>query len=316
MVISAAMVQQKSVPRMLIDTARITLPKILKASGYQTAIIGKWHLGFGIPGTPGWDDLKGPDYNRELRPGPLETGFDYFFGIPHVGQKPHIFIENHHVVGLSGKDSMQIVLDERWLYRRSYLERIGVPAHQFKGNESARYKHENLAVKLTEKAVEYIENQESEPFCLYFAHRNIHSPRIPDPRFIGGSEIGIYGDFIDEFDWSVGEILDALGQKPKQQIRESVVVDASSGLFGIREGPWKLIAGQGGGGTHYYYEQDYIRLQPHKWNYPEDPENPPAQLYNLEEDSGETNNLYYSHPEVVIRLRAKLREIQYNGRIR
>jgi len=408
---------------LLIDTARITLPKILKASGYQTALIGKWHLGFGMPGTPGWDDLKGPDYNGSLKPGPLETGFDYFFGIPHVGQRPHVFIENHHVVGLSGKDSMQIVLDKRWLNRISYLERIGVPAHQFNVNESVTYKHEELAVKLTEKAVEYIERQGEKPFFLYFAHRNIHGPIIPNSRFAGTSEIGVYGDFINEFDWSVGEILDALknkglddntivfissdngavkdyrsskvvveynghkpngpfsgqkcevyeggvhvplivrwpgvvnagsvsrvlvaltdvlatvaeltnqplawntgedsfsflyellGNKPEQQVRESLVLNSFTGLMGIRQGPWKLIAGQGGGGP-YGEEKDKIHMTPHKWNYPENRDNPPGQLYNLDEDPGETNNLYYSNPEVVVRLRSKLRDIQYSGRSR
>ncbi len=407
---------------LLIDTNRTTLPRIMKNAGYQTALIGKWHLGFGAPGTPGWDDVKGPDYNLPLKPGPLETGFDYFFGIPHVGQHPHVYIENHHVVGLGEGDSMQIVLDKRWLERTSYLERIGVPAHEFTGNESIRYKHEDLAIKLTEKAVEYIENQEKDPFFLYFAHRNVHGPIRPNPRFSGTSEIGNYGDFINELDWSVGEILDALdrkglsentivflssdnggvldyqpskiieidghringpffgqkteayeggthvplivrwpgvvqpktnsraivaltdvfatvaellgqplawnagedsfsflyeltGSEPRQPVRENVVVDATGGLFAIREGRWKLIAGQGGGSARENDESN-IRMSPHKWDYEENPENPPGQLYNLEEDPGETNNLYYSHPEVVVRLRAKLREIQYGGRSR
>ncbi len=407
---------------LLIDTARTTLPRILKSSGYRTAIIGKWHLGFGTPRTPGWDPVKGPDYNRALKPGPLEVGFDYFYGIPHVGQKPHVFIENHHVVGLEEGDTMEIVLDERWEDRPVYLERIGVPAHSFKGNEEVRYEHEELAVHLTRKAVDWIETRRKEPFFLYFAHRNVHGPIIPNPRFRGATEIGVYGDFIKELDWSVGEILDALdregltentlvimssdngavkdyldskiieynghrpngpffgqkteayeggvhvpllvrwpgvvepgsesgilvaltdmlatiaelmdfplawnagedsfsflyellGKEPEQPVRENVVVDATSGIMAIRKGPWKLIGGQGGGGVHWD-EDANIRMLPHKWHYPGDPRNPPGQLYNLENDIGETDNLYYSNYETVVRLKALLRDIQYRGRSR
>jgi len=407
---------------LLIDTSRVTLPKVLKKAGYQTAIIGKWHLGFGSPDTPGWDPVKGPDYNRPLKPGPLEVGFDYFYGIPHVGQKPHVYIENHDVVGLAEGDSMEIVLDERWTDRAAYQERIGVPRHQFAGNESARYEHGDLAIHLTEKAVDYIEQEHEEPFFLYFAHRNVHGPLTPNEKFKGTSEIGVYGDFINELDWSVGEILDALdrqgltentiiflssdnggvknyldsrrvdfdghyingpffgqkteayeggihvpllvrwpgtiepgtqsdhfvaltdvfatmseftgyempwnagedsysflhalqGSEPTGTVRDHVVVDATSGLMGIRKGPWKLITGQGGGGVHWDAENNF-RILTHAWNFPEDLEGPPGQLYNLEEDIGESNNLYYQYPEKVVELRSMLREIKYSGRSR
>lgn len=407
---------------LLIDTKRITLPKILHEAGYQTALIGKWHLGFGSPDEAGWDNLRGPDYNQALKPGPLESGFDYFYGIPHVGQKPNVLIENHHVLGLEEGDTMEIVLDKRWLDRKSYLQRIGVPRHAFTGNESAVYAHENLAMHLTEKAVDWIETKRTEPFFLYFAHRNVHQPVRPDPRFLNTSEIGVYGDFIHEFDWSVGEILAALdregladntmvflasdnggygsladgekvelnghykngpffgqktevyeggvhvpllvrwpgivkagsqsdkivaltdmlatlaeytgyelewnqgedsfsflyelkGHKAQQPHREHVVLDATSGLTGIRKGSWKLIAGQGGGG-HKWNQEENTRLITHSWNDPVDHENPPGQLYNLDEDPGETNNLYYENYDKVVELRALLREIQYSGRSR
>jgi hypothetical protein len=58
---------------------------------------------------PGWDDVLGPDYNRELKPGPLEVGFDYYWGFPHVAQLAHIIIENHHVVGLTPDDPIHML---------------------------------------------------------------------------------------------------------------------------------------------------------------------------------------------------------------
>ncbi|MBP7143342.1 MAG: arylsulfatase [Opitutaceae bacterium] len=394
---------------LLIETNRLTLPKILKSAGYQTAIIGKWHLGFGAPDTPGWDDRKGPDYNLELKPGPLEVGFDYFFGVPHVGQFPHVYIENHRIVGLDPSDPISIVLDPKW-HRASYLLRLGTPAHTFTGGTAARYQHEDLAVRLTEKTAEWIERQQREPFFLFVAHRNPHAPYRPSARFKGTSEIGAYGDMINELDWSVGEILSALnrrgltdntlvlfasdnggvtdyrdskvaeiaghrlngpwfGQKtevyeggcrvpllvrwpgrvrhgsqsdalvaltdlmatcaellghplpadagedsfsflstllgndPIQPTRQSIVQDSSGGIFAIREGAWKLILGQGGGGFRWVGK-------------PPDPAKPPAQLYNLAEDPGETKNLYGSQPVIETRLRSLLREIQFSGRSR
>ena len=199
---------------LLIDTNRLTLASLLKSAGYRTGCIGKWHLGFGAPGTPGWDDRLGPDYNGELRPGPLEVGFDYFFGIPHVGQFPHVFIENHRIVGLRPEDPMRLIRDPRTAGRESYRDRLNLtPAHTFEGGTDALYRHEDLAVTLTQKAVAWIEEQTNEPFFFYFALRNVHAPVKPHPRFRGTSGIGIYGDFIHEMDWSVGQVLDALDRR-------------------------------------------------------------------------------------------------------
>jgi len=168
--------------------ARVTLPGMLKTAGYATACIGKWHLGFG---------KARPDWNGELKPGPLEAGFDYFFGIPGPhGQAPQVFIENHRVVGLDPADPIQI--EDRGL-RASML-----------GGRKARFKTEELATVLTEKAVRFIEENRQRQFFLYFATTNIHGPLTPGARFKGTSQCGVYGDFIQELDWSVGEILGAL----------------------------------------------------------------------------------------------------------
>lgn len=199
---------------LLVDEDRFTLADLFHEEGYRTACLGKWHLGFGKPGMPGWDDVLGPDYNRDLCPGPLECGFDYFWGVPHVGQFPHVIVENHRILGLEPDDPIRITPDRRPGYEKDYLHRprngwtarLGV-----KGGKAARYQHENLALMLTERTVNWLQEQDSqEPFFLYVAHRNIHGPLIPNPRFRTEHEIGVYGDFLSELDWSVGEILKTL----------------------------------------------------------------------------------------------------------
>lgn len=220
---------------LLIDTNRLTLPGLLKKAGYKTGAIGKWHLGFGAPGAKSWDKDDGIDYNGEIKPGPLEVGFDYFFGIPHVGQFPHIFIENHRVVGLRKDSPLKIVRDERWRKRTSYLERVGdPPRHTFTGGEGALYKHEDLALELTKRAKGWLEANAGERFFLYFAHRNVHGPIIPNPRFAGKSGIGRYGDFLLELDWSVGEILQTLDRLGKA---ENTLVLFSSDNGAVQAGP-------------------------------------------------------------------------------
>ena len=81
---------------LLIDTNKLTLGQLFKDKGYATAVVGKWHLGFGKGKT---------DWNKPLRPGPLELGFDYYFGIPKVNSGyPYVYVENDSIVGYDPKD--------------------------------------------------------------------------------------------------------------------------------------------------------------------------------------------------------------------
>lgn len=197
---------------LLIEEGRYTLPMLLREAGYKTAIIGKWHLGYGRPGSANWTEA-GVDYNGKIAPGPLEVGFDYYYGIPHVGQQPHVLIENHRIVGLTPESPLRLHRDERWIAKTSYLERYGYPPrHHFTGGKGALYDHRELALRLTERAAGWIEEHSQDPFFLYFAHRNTHGPIIPNERFRGTSGIGSYGDFVLELDWSVGRILDTLDE--------------------------------------------------------------------------------------------------------
>ena len=220
---------------LLINEGRQTVASLLHQAGYFTGCVGKWHLGFGRPGTAGWDDLLGPDFNGELRPGPLEVGFDYFHGMPAVGQHPNIFIEGRRVVGLDPSDPIRFINDPRPEYQVEFSKRPRTsPTNlQLASGNSAEYPFDDAALQLTKKAVDYIEQHRKTSFFLYLAQRNIHSPLRPNGRFKGTSEIGVYGDFIHELDWSVGEVLAALD---RLQLADNTLVFFSSDNGGVLPG--------------------------------------------------------------------------------
>jgi arylsulfatase A-like enzyme len=182
-----------------VDTALLTIGDIMKKAGYATACIGKWHLGFGV---------GDPDWNKPLKPGPLELGFDYFFGIPTVSSHPpFVYVENHQVVGYNPEDPF--VWGER-AETQEFSEKFNI--NQIGGAKTAHaiYKDQMVGTTLTEKAVNWIRDHKEGPFFLYFATTNIHHPFTPNPRFNGTSECGRYGDFIHELDWIVGKVMKTL----------------------------------------------------------------------------------------------------------
>ncbi|MCA9136838.1 MAG: arylsulfatase [Planctomycetales bacterium] len=221
---------------LLIDPDRFTLADLFRSQGYSTACLGKWHLGFGDRNQPGWDDILGPDYNRPLKPGPNDVGFDYFWGFPHVSQFPHIIIENDRVQNLDPNQPLRITPYKRPGFEKDYLRRprSGLAAALGQsGPDETFYQHEDLSDMLTTRAVDWIDNYSTDqPFFLYFAHRNIHSPLIPARRFNGTSEIGPRGDFIAEMDWSVGQVVDALHRK---QVLSDTLIILTSDNGGVLE---------------------------------------------------------------------------------
>lgn len=209
-----------------IDTK--TLPAMLQKAGYNTAVIGKWHLGLGPQPT-------GPDWNGDIRPGPLEIGFSYSFIIPATGDRvPCVFVENHQVVGRDEHDPIQVSYgkpignDPTGRDHPELLKMKTSPEHghdativngisrigYMSGGKAARWTDEDIADILTNKAVDYINRNKSNPFFLYFATHDIHVPRVPHARFAGKSGLGARGDVILELDATVGRILrtlDSLG---------------------------------------------------------------------------------------------------------
>ncbi len=218
---------------MLIEENRPTVASVLRSAGYYTAHIGKWHLGFGREddyaknregqGEPNsWRSRKGgPDWNGELKPGPLEIGFDHYYGIPIVNSyPPYVFVENRRVVGLDQDDPIGR-MESRYL-------------GEMQGGKAARWNDNELAPELTAITVSQVERlaKQEQPFFLYYAPHQPHRPFTPNARFKGASQFGTYGDFIEELDWSVGEVLDAMD---RVGLAESTLVIFSSDNGGLTD---------------------------------------------------------------------------------
>lgn len=186
-----------------VDDDRLTVADVMQEADYSTAVIGKWHLGFG--------DETPVDWNKELKPGPLELGFDYYFGLPVLNSHPpFVYVENHHVVGLSSDDPLVYgeTADTRYFDEKFGYDAIG-------GGQAAhdRYKDREMGKVLAKKANRWIKENKDDPFFLYFATPQIHHPFTPAPEFIGTSQAGRYGDWIHQLDWMVGEVLNTLEEE-------------------------------------------------------------------------------------------------------
>ncbi len=205
---------------LLIDPQKGTLPSMLQKAGYKTAVVGKWHLGLGR------GDV---DWNGAIKPGPLEVGFDYSFIIPATGDRvPCVFVENHHVVGLDKEDPITVSYgkpignDPTGMSNPEGLKQGADRQHSetivngisrigyMSGGNTARWKDEDFADILTDKAKNFISENKKDPFFLFFSFHDIHVPRIPHPRFVGASEMGPRGDAIVQMDWCTGQIMNTL----------------------------------------------------------------------------------------------------------
>lgn len=187
---------------LVIDHTRPTLASMLKQRGYATACFGKWHLGFG--------SNPKPDWNADLKPGPLECGFDHYFGIPVVNSHPpFVWVQDHRVVGLDPADPLKYGGKEM---TRAFPEKMLNPPMSGAKAAHALYDEEEHAATLTEKTLKWVRSHADQPFFVYFATPHIHHPFTPGAKFKDTSECGVYGDFIQEFDWMVGETMRVLDE--------------------------------------------------------------------------------------------------------
>ncbi len=210
---------------MLIDTASTTLADMFKNQGYNTGIVGKWHLGLG-DGSVNW--------NKDISETPNDLGFDYSYIMAATNDRvPTVYVENRRVKGLQSTDSLFVNYDKnfegvptalsnpellttlKWHHRHNNSVHNGVSRIGFMtGGKSALWKDEDMADEFLGKALGFMGNnlpkKTKKPFFLYYALHQPHVPRVPHPRFAGKSGMGVRGDAILEADWCVGELINKL----------------------------------------------------------------------------------------------------------
>lgn len=193
----------------LITADRLTLPGYLKEQGYQTACIGKWHLGWNWPGPQpsrmtekrnGQWQLSW-DFTRPIKGGPIERGFDYYFGVDLPNLPPFTFIENDRVY-----------VQPTEPFQPDPAEGIVLPK-AFSGAPAAPdWQMQQILPELTRRAVAYIQDRarQKQPFFLYFSMTSPHEPVVPSQPFRGKSGIAPIADFVMETDWSAGQVIKAI----------------------------------------------------------------------------------------------------------
>jgi arylsulfatase A len=187
-----------------LPTNEITIANALKQNGYATQAIGKWHLG------------HEPQYL------PCKRGFDHWFGLRYSNDmEPN---ENRP------KGSGALVDQKQEWWNPTLLRDDKILEQPTQLNQLTR--------RYTEEAIKFIHNSKEKPFFLYFAHTYPHVPLFASDKFKGKSARGIYGDAVEELDWSVGQILETLR---KEKLAENTFV-----FFTSDNGPW-LIKNLAGG---------------------------------------------------------------------
>jgi arylsulfatase A len=195
----------------LIAQGRPTLPGMLQESGYQTACIGKWHLGWNWPGPQPsrMTEVKNGqrtltwDFTKAIQGGPTDRGFDYYFGVDLPNLPPFTFIENKHVFIQPTEKYKTVPTDGEYL-----------PTHSLGAPTAPNWRMQDILPEITRRAVRHIHQQakHDKPFFLYFSMTSPHEPISPSKNFQGKSRIAPIADFVMETDWSAGQVIKAIDE--------------------------------------------------------------------------------------------------------
>ena len=386
----------------LLEPGRLTVAGMLRANGYHTSVVGKWHLGLGFQ--KGADGQI--DYAKPVSDGPNDHSFDDSFIIPaSLDFPPYVYIENGRFIELPSIDQPAVKF----------------PGFLRRGPRQPGLEMDDCLDDLTRRAAAVIRERarKEPPFFLYFPLTAPHKPVQPHPRFIGKSGLGLYGDFVMQVDWTVGQVMQSIDSagigkntlliftsdngsfmrrlgpeekedhvsdetiqaynethhtangelrgtkadvweaghrvpffarwpgviaagstcdKPTAHVdlfatcaeiagaklpddaaedsfswlplfrggdwakpRAPVINHSAAGMFALRSGKWKLIAGNGSGGREAPKGKPFQK---------------PFMLFDLQADVGEQNDLAKAKPKLVERLTAELEAIRGNGRSR
>lgn len=189
--------------------SEVTLAELLKQKDYVTGCFGKWHLGHlpqFLPTAQGFDTYYGIPYSNDM---------DFVRGSPNYGRSAR---DDPNYFPSSASYNVPLLQDERVIER---------PAEQ-----------RTITRRYTEKAVEFIQENRDKPFFVYLPHSMPHIPLFASDAFRGSSVRGLYGDVIQEIDWSVGQIL--------QTLRELDLAEKTLVMFSSDNGPWLAFHTHGG----------------------------------------------------------------------
>lgn len=182
----------------------ITIGRMLQKTGYATHAIGKWHLG------------HLPQYL------PTSHGYDTYFGVPYSNDM----------------DAVQDAPRGRAKFNEPRIEYFNVPLMRGQDIVERPANQHTITKRFTEEAVTHIRESDGKPFFIYLAHNLPHVPLFVSPEFTDVSRRGLYGDVIEEIDWSVGQVMDAL--------QDTGLAQNTLVVFTSDNGPWKSFQQQGG----------------------------------------------------------------------
>ncbi len=189
----------------VLPSEKLTVPTLLREHGYATGCFGKWHLGLSWPfvgvNPAGFDRVVNAsdiNWNGRISGGPVDHGFDYYFGVNIANEPPYAYVLNDRIVGFP---SVQ------------YESATGLQSH-WAGPGVPGWDWSQVLPDVVSNAVGWLEGSTTQaqhrPFFLYLALPGPHQPVVPTAQFTGTSGAGLYGDYVQELDWAVGQVLDKL----------------------------------------------------------------------------------------------------------